>query len=387
MKIVHIAPNAPYNDNWGYQDNLLPRYQKKLGHDVTVIITNKMHTPDGIAETVCGEYTLDDGVHVIRLKTVDYHNPVLTNIMSKLPVYGYLESIKPDFIFYHGLKGATVFDAVRYKKRIAPECVIVQDNHEDYNNCNLPSGFKGRLLRGFQRAFNRRSIRYVSRVYGVTPWRREYAIDYYGIPREKTDVLIMGADDEKLGLAERSTEREAVRRECGIPDSDFLVVTGGRIDSEKHIDTLMQACGDMPGIKLLVFGRVEGGIKDRFDSLLSEYSNIIYVGWLAADEVYRHFFAADLVVFPGGHSVMWEQACACKVPCLFRRWEGMEHVNNGGNADFIDDVTTVGLKKKISEYNGTEKYNQMKSVAESDATDIFLYSRIAEKSLECRKMK
>lgn len=316
MKIVHIAPNAPYNDNWGYQDNLLPRYQKKLGHDVTVIITNKMHTPDGIAETVCGEYTLDDGVHIIRLKTVDYHNPVLTNIMSKLPVYSYLESIKPDFIFYHGLKGVTVFDAVRYKKRIAPECVIVQDNHEDYNNCNLPSGFKGRLLRGFQRAFNRRSIRYVSRVYGVTPWRREYAIDYYGIPREKTDVLIMGADDEKLGLAERSTEREAVRRECGIPDSDFLVVTGGRIDSEKHIDTLMQACGDMPGIKLLVFGRVEGGIKDRFDSLLSEYSNIIYVGWLAADEVYRYFFAADLVVFPGGHSVMWEQACACKVPCL-----------------------------------------------------------------------
>ena len=29
----------------------------------------------------------------------------------------------------------------------------------------------------------------------------------------------------------------------------------------------------------------------------------------------------------------------------------------------------------------------MKSVAESDATDIFLYSIIAEKSLECRKMK
>ena len=50
MKIVHIAPNAPYNDNWGYQDNLLPRYQKKLGHDVTVIITNKMHTLDGIAD-------------------------------------------------------------------------------------------------------------------------------------------------------------------------------------------------------------------------------------------------------------------------------------------------------------------------------------------------
>ena len=43
MKIVHIAPKAPYNNYWGYQDNLLPKYQRKLGHDVTMIVTNTMH--------------------------------------------------------------------------------------------------------------------------------------------------------------------------------------------------------------------------------------------------------------------------------------------------------------------------------------------------------
>ena len=384
MKIVHIAPNAPYNDNWGYQDNLLPRYQKKLGHDVTVIITNKMHTPDGIAETVCGEYTLDDGVHVIRLKTVDYHNPVLTNIMSKLPVYGYLESIKPDFIFYHGLKGATVFDAVRYKKRIAPECVIVQDNHEDYNNCNLPSGFKGRLLRGFQRAFNRRSIRYVSRVYGVTPWRREYAIDYYGIPREKTDVLIMGADDEKLGLAERSTEREAVRRECGIPDSDFLVVTGGKIDHNKtQTLLLMEAVRNMKEdrLRLVVFGSVEEELKEPFFRLC-DGKKIQYTGWATAEQAYQYFSAADLVVFPGLHSVYWEQVVAQGIPMLCKYMEGMTHVDIGGNVRFLMEDSTALIQKELTSLlEQPEVYHNMKKAAMSAKRKDFSYREIARKCI------
>ena len=96
MKIVHIAPRAPYNDYWGYQDNLLPKYQKKLGHDVTVIITNTMHKDGKIVETDCADYVLDDGVRVIRLKVKQYPHIVLTNMNSRLPVFGYLKEIHPD---------------------------------------------------------------------------------------------------------------------------------------------------------------------------------------------------------------------------------------------------------------------------------------------------
>ena len=28
MKILHLCLDAPFNDDWGYQDNLLPKYQK-----------------------------------------------------------------------------------------------------------------------------------------------------------------------------------------------------------------------------------------------------------------------------------------------------------------------------------------------------------------------
>ena len=50
MKILHIAPNAPYNRGWGYQENLLPKYQKKLGHDVTVIVRTKLHREAEVAD-------------------------------------------------------------------------------------------------------------------------------------------------------------------------------------------------------------------------------------------------------------------------------------------------------------------------------------------------
>lgn len=384
MKIVHIAANAPYNDYWGYQDNLLPKYHKKLGHDVTLIITNTTHKDGKIVETDCADYVLNDGIRVIRLKKKKYPHRIITGVCSKLEVFEHLKTIKPDFIFYHGLLSVTIFDVIKYKKKINPCCVIVQDNHLDYNiGCKNCTGIYKRLIRAFRRFINRKSIPYVAKVYGVTPWRKAYAEDYFHIPKNKTDVLIMGADDDKIDLKNRNKIRNEIRNECGIADDDFLIVTGGKIDKRKKIHYLMEACGEKNGVKLLVFGQVNDDVKEEFERLLNENDNIIYIGWIDSDKVYDYFFAADLVFFPGQHSVLWEQACAAKVPCVFEKWEGMEHVNNGGNSDFVTPITVETIEQKISELKFTDKYYEMKAVAESEATDIYLYSKIAEKSLEC----
>lgn len=383
MKIVHIAPNSPYNDYWGYQDNLLPKYQKKMGHDVTLIITNLMHDNGKIVETDCADYVLDDGVRVIRLKKKKYFHRVLTNLNSRLSVFELLKELQPEFIFYHGLVSTTIYEAIQYKKRINPNCVIVQDNHLDYNIGKKCSNLKEFCFRSFYRHINRKSIKFVSRVYGVTPWRKNYAEDYFRIPSNKTDVLIMGADDEKIDFKSRTEIRKRIRTEKSIADSDFLIVTGGKIDKRKKIHYLMKACESLDGVKLLIFGQCNDDIKEEFNRLLEQNDNIIYIGWINSDNVYDYFFAADLVLFPGQHSVLWEQACASKVPCVFERWDGMEHVNNGGNSDFISPITEETIREKIVELHFTEKYYQMKAVAESEATDIYLYSKIAEKSLEC----
>lgn len=387
MKIVHIAPNAPYDEAWGFHENLLPKYQKKLGHDVTVLVTNLIHEDGRIVETECLDAFVDSGVNVIRMKKKKYWHPLLTSLCSKLEVYGYLKDIRPDFIFYHGLSSTTIFEAVKYKKRDNPACIIVQDNHIDENNAYRTGGIQDFLVRTFYRWIVRKTVPYVSKVYGVTPWRKTYAEKYYGVPKNKTDVLIMGADDEKIDFSNRGQIRSSSREKYGILDDEFLIVTGGKINSAKKIHILMEACKGMTGVKLLVFGNVIDEFKEEFEQHVMDNKNVIHIGWIPSGEVYSYFFAADLVFFPGGHSVMWEQACASKVPCVFQKWNEMEHVNHGGNSDFVFPVTVENIRKKITELQYTAKYYDIKKVAESGATDIYLYSNIAAKSLECVTIK
>ena len=385
MKIVHIMPSAPYNDYWGYQDNLLPKYQKKLKHDVTVIATNTINKDGKISEIDCNDYVLNDGVRVIRLKCKKYCCKVITNMRSKLEVYDLLCKINPDYIFFHGLVSSSIYDVVKYKKH--RNCVVVQDNHIDYYNCAKTSKIKSLIIRFFYRRVVKKTVKYVDKVYGVTPWRQKYAEEYFKVPKGKTDILIMGADDEKIDFAHREIIRKNIRMNNDITDNDFLIVTGGKIDKAKNVIELMKACADLPNVKLLIFGSINADIKGEIDLILSKNKNIIYIGWISSDEVYDYFLAADFVCFPGTHSVLWEQACACKVPCMFKRWPDMEHLDNGGNSVFVDNVTQMSLKESIKKYCFTEKYYEIKKNACSEKTDIYLYSKIAEKSLEVVRQK
>ena len=60
----------------------------------------------------------------------------------------------------------------------------------------------------------------------------------------------------------------------------------------------------------------------------------------------------------------------------------MTHVNNGGNAILLESSEAAYLRSVIESLVFTPKYQEMKKVAQSEATDIFLYSKIAKKALK-----
>jgi hypothetical protein len=95
-----------------------------------------------------------------------------------------------------------------------------------------------------------------------------------------------------------------------------------------------------------------------------------------------YFLASDLGVFPGRHSVLWEQAIATGLPCVFKEWKGTKHVDLGGNCKFLYNDQRDEIKKVIKEIiNNEDIYNEMKQVAEDKGIEIFSYSRIAKKSI------
>ena len=92
--------------------------------------------------------------------------------------------------------------------------------------------------------------------------------------------------------------------------------------------------------------------------------------------------AADLVVFPGLHSVMWEQAVALGVPCIFRDIDGFHHVDLGGNALFLKDVSSKSLQKEIEKLSlDTSLHESMREIAESKGMKAFSYLSIAKRSI------
>lgn len=383
MRILHIAPNASFTSGLGYQENLLPKYQLRLGNDVTLIVRN-VSRPDGFLQEVdCSDEICEEGFRVIRKRAMHFSSLRFEEFFSYIKVRKELREINPDIVFFHGFVSFSILDVVNYKKKSHPSLFIIQDNHEDYNiGLNPNDGLRQKLRCAVFKSLHRYTNKYIDRVYGVTPWRTEYAQKVYGVDPKKCDTLIMGADDELMKTEQKTNIRAEIRELYGINADSFLVVTGGKIDCNKRIIPLMRACSCIQRVQLVVFGTILDDVKNEFYEILNTASNILYVGWMDNTNIYKLFIGADLIVFPGQHSVLWEQACASKTPCLFGKWEGMGHVNNGGNSGFIDDYSPEGLKNSICSLLFTEKYEQMKSVAESDNTDIYLYSKIAQKTLD-----
>ena len=386
MIIVHISPNSPYNDNWGYQENLLPRYQKKKGHQVIVIVPNLIYEKGKIIATDPADYFLEDGVRVIRLVPCKYIINKIGPFLAKLPVLQYLIDIKPDFVFFHGLISSTILEVIKYKKKYNKKCTIVQDNHLDYYNYpNSRSGVISIIRRSFYRSLEKKAIKYVDKVYGTTPWRETFALEYFKVPKSKIDLLITGGEDDKIDFSAKREIRERICVELGIPEDAFIIVTGGKIDQAKNIHLLMEAVAKIErnDVYLISFGNATEEMQTKIDEFCKANNNIKHVGWVTSDKSYEFFLMANLVFFPGTHSVMWEQAVACKVPCIFKEWVGMHHVDIGGNCDFISNVMVESIKEVINDLmNNHEKYEKMKMISESNGADQFLYSKIAEKSLE-----
>lgn len=384
MKIVHACLCGPFYEKYAYQDNLLPKYHKRLGHDVTIITTPYGKFIDGNSRNeivpAC-EYRLDDGTMVVRLRAV-LPQIINTHVYLYRGFHKALEVEHPDYIFVHGVESLNYISLNKYKKE-HPDVIIVFDNHTDKINSLHHWVTKLWSIIVVKGIIVKKLIPVGKWFYGTTPVRSTFLMEHYGIPERKIKLLLLGADDDSMHYDKKAEIRRKIRMQYNVSDDDFLVVTGGKIDRNKNIDKLVSAISkiDDPKLKVIVFGSINADLKDFFDSIKSE--RIMAIGWIPANSVYEFFYAADLVAFPGLHSVMWEQAIASRVPCVFNRIKGFEHVNFNHNCLWFESANEDELRNVIkTAYTDKEGYRKLLTNANSDLASVFLYSVIAMKTIE-----
>ena len=381
MNIVHVVAYPEYVDGFGYQENILPVMHKKLGNDVSLITSTEVNRM-GIKKTFeVSDYYSKEGIHIYRLAN-GFKIKKFRNKFPKLKgLYNLLEELKPNFIFIHSACNPTVIDIIKYKKRHR-DVQIVADSHTDYINSAksfISLNIQHKILK---KHYIKKVEPFVNMFYGTLPLRCEFLEKVYKLPKTKIDFLPMGFDDSNIDYSNKSFYRDEVRTQFNIDDKDFVVCFGGKIERRKNVIELIKAIKELPtNVKLLIFGTPAEDVKEEFEKeIMSE--RIVYVGWVKSDEVYKYFFASDIAVFPGTHSVLWEQAISCGLPCIFKKWEGITHVDLGGNCILLDDVSKDILKNNILNlYEDTDLKNRMASIAINEGRKNFSYLEIAKKSL------
>ena len=383
MKIVHVCISAPWDEKYAYQENLLPRYHRLMGYDVTIIAPVFTKIGDyGGNRAPAGESCLSDGTKLIRLNPQIDNRKFLSHIPSVRGLKKAIINELPDLLFLHDV---CCFDyrCIPSIKKEFPRLKIVADNHGDYVN-SLHSPLTRFLHKKVYRHLLISKLRpVVEWFYGVTPSRCTFLHEVYGIPESKIKLLVMGADDDKMMLDQREQLRNEVRIRYGINEKDFLIVTGGKIDRLKNIHILAHAVNSLHrnNVKLLVFGKINEDMRPLFDAEKS--NNIFTIGWVNSDKVYELFYAADLIVFPGLHSVLWEQAVASKTPCAFSKIDGFEHVDTNNNCILMEGKSADYYANMLAELlDDPNKYNTLKVNANSSKLNIFYYSRIAMQVLD-----
>lgn len=379
MKILHLCLSAFYIEGMSYQENLLPQYHRKMGYEVDVIASLQSFSKDGeyVFNQDASEYVNKHGVHV---KTLNYKKPIKLSRLLKRYVGAYdaIEASNPDIIFCHGIQFMDAGVLVKYMKK-HPNVKLFADNHSDFSNSAsnwISKNIQHKLL---WRHYAQKLNPYVTKFWGVLPARVDFLVDMYNLPKDKVELLVMGADDELVEKASNPEVRNRIRKAYNIEDDDFLIINGGKIDQwKKQTLLLMDAVNRLsdPKIKLIVFGSVTPELRSEIENRCSQA--VKYIGWLQSEDSYELFASGDIACFPGRHSVFWEQVAGQGIPMICKYWDGTTHVNRCGNVIFINEDSIQKLEDAIIQ--SINEYSVLKDAAEKCSTD-FLYSRISKKCL------
>lgn len=383
MRIVHIMLTGTFTEGLGYQENLLTEYQVKHHHDVILVVpTQKRDDKGDIVETPEGEEYLSNDVLLVRKKN--------GNSVTKL--FGWyacvprvLEKYQPDFIFVHGLCTMIPGQAIRYKQK-HPAVTIVADSHQDAGNTYTKGLICGTKIKLY-RAMWKRWIQYVSRVYGTTSWRTTFAHEVYGIPKEKLDTLIMGVNIDSMP-SDFQLVRSEVRKELEIPEDSFVFVNGGKINKYKNMKETLEIFNEIndSNTYFILFGKVFDDVKDEIEKLIKSNSHIKYLGFIDGTTTHRYLIASDFGMFPGRHSCLWEEAIGCGLPCVFGKYEEIDHTDVNGNCIRLENATEDSIRKVMKKVlDDKEFYTNIRANAHAAASS-FSYHTIAEKSVECMEV-
>lgn len=373
MKIVHITEN--YIEGWGYQENLLPLYQKRAGHDVVVISDNdhlKYAQNPTLAKKIIsrGKEYEQEGIRIYKIKT--YLATSTSSFFCK-GVYEVLKKEKPDMIFHHNLNTSTLAVAVRYKHH-HQEVRLYADNHADWINES-----KNRLWHLFYYDFLiplrvKLNGDRVNFYIGVSPLRCKYLNKVFRVPIDKIRFLPIGCDTDQAAQVEDS--RDVLKKRYGLEPQSYVIVSGGKIDRSKGTLTLIDACKKIringSDVKLVLFGKID----EEVQTYASQHNWVTLLGWCDRATTLTLLKMADVACWPWLHTTLIEDSVASGTPLVVKMSDNVSHFAKEKAGVFMKCGDCEELAKALLE---AQKNNEEYRLNALMARDKYSYATLVER--------
>lgn len=392
MKILLLCEF--FNEDLEFQENLLVKYYVSKGHNV-VVVTSLFDSvfdyyEDRAPKGSRREY-FHGGAKIIKLP---FRFNLLNRIRPLRLVKNILSEEKPDLIYVHSIT-PNLTECVSYV-RTNPETRMIMDYHGDYSNSGK-NWLSTKILHGLIRKwYLDRARPYLHKIFPITPTSFEFLREVYRVPADEMELLLLGTDLEYGNLIRTSGGGAEVRRSLGIDPAHFVIITGGKLSSVRRIEHLLTAVAAIKRDDLHVIVAGTAAPKHKpYEAMLKELAagnpQVHFVGWLGKRAMYQHMDAANIAVFPGGQSVLWQQSIGMGLPLIvgdrseqIRGFQDARYLNRHDNVVILNprkptaDQIETWIKALIDD---SEELRRRSEGARRTAQEMLDYNILVEQTL------
>lgn len=386
MKIIHVIDY--FQPKLGYQEYFLAKYQKKLGHNVCVVTSDRYFPFDNYQNLfghVLGKRILKPGKFVERGVDV-YRLPVFFEYKTVIIIrnlYKILQKLKPDLVFMHNMMGSTAIQVALFKDKLRYK--LFYDTHTSELNTDFKSSLFRKIYYSF---FVKKAVKFFIRkkadkIIAIGEDEHNLVTKTYGLNSNEVPIIRLGVDTEAFHPNKK--ERKGLRKKLNFKDTDKIVIFTGKISPEKEVDVLIKLMQALKrdDVKLLLVGSAGEDYKLKLVNLIDKLEvkdKIRWVEMVPQEELPGYYQIADIAIWPGNPTMARFEALSSGLPVIVAT--GIESAKDiiaaGAALDFKrGDITD--LEKKVNFLiNNPTKYAETSRKAIKLIKNNYAWQKIAK---------
>lgn len=373
MKIVHVT--SYFMQDMAYQENLLPRGQVELGHDV-VILTGSINPNFGFntdSRAMPRGVFYDHGVLVERL---DQYIELSNRGVLFKNLYKSIRKYSPDVVLCHGI-GQPLAICLIYKL-INPDVILQMDTHSTNDNSGHSNfaffyhGFAKLLFKMFRDKFHD--------IFAIAPETVTFMQKWYGL--RASDITLLPLPGDSSLMRNYDELRDSFRRSNSFLSNELVLVHTGKLPGDKETKAVLDSFMLIKDVRfrLIIVGSIDAEFESYLHRCIALDNRIEYRGWKSASELKEIFMSADLLVQPGSLSNTFVDAICSGLPVLLDDTPQGRYLTQSGNGSVIARGSVNKLSARIVRLLDLSCSSEMIAAARVAAHDLH-YTKNAKLSL------